>query len=42
MPEENTVKASKNIPHRKRSAVKPRKRWMDDTENDLKNMGVKV
>jgi hypothetical protein len=30
MPEENTVKVSKNIPHRKRSAVKPRKRWMDN------------
>ena len=42
MPEERTVKkALKNIPDRKKSVAKPRKRWLDDVENDLKNMGVK-
>jgi hypothetical protein len=30
----------KNIPERKRSVGKPRKRWLDDIENDLKQMGV--
>jgi hypothetical protein len=34
-------KLIKNIPEEKRSLGKPRKRWSDDTENDLKKMGVK-
>ena len=33
-------KLIKNIPEEKRSTGKPRKRWLDDTENDLKKMGV--
>jgi hypothetical protein len=37
MPEESTVKVSNNIPHRRRSAGKPRKRWMENTENDKEN-----
>jgi hypothetical protein len=41
MPEERTVKkVFKNIPERNRSLRKPRKRWVDDVENDLKKMGV--
>jgi len=31
----------KIIPERKRSVGKPRKRWLDDAENDLKKRGVK-
>jgi uncharacterized protein VirK/YbjX len=33
-------KVFKNIPERKRSVGKRRKRWLDDVENDLKKMGV--
>jgi hypothetical protein len=41
MPEERRVKkAFKNIPEEKRSVGKPRKRWLDDFQNDLKKMGV--
>jgi hypothetical protein len=30
-----------DIAERKRSVGKPRKRWFDDIENDLKEMGVR-
>lgn len=33
-------KMCKNIPEGKRSVGKPRKRWLDDVENDLKKMVV--
>jgi hypothetical protein len=40
--EEKTVKNMfKNNPERKYSVEKPRKRWLDDAENDLKKMGVR-
>ena len=42
MPEENTVKkVFENIPEGKGFVDKPRKRWLDDAENDLKNMNYK-
>jgi hypothetical protein len=42
MSEERTVKkVCKNITERKRYVRKPRKRWLDDFENDLKEIGVK-
>jgi hypothetical protein len=41
MSEERTVKkVSENTPEGKRSVESPRKRWLDDVENDLKKMGV--
>jgi hypothetical protein len=41
MPKERSVKKLfKNIPEEKRSIKKPRKRWLDDTENGLEKMGV--
>ena len=37
MPEERTVKkVFENISERETSVGKPRKRWLDDAENDLK------
>ena len=33
-------KVFKNSPEGKRSVGKPRKRWLEDVENDLKKMGV--
>jgi hypothetical protein len=42
MPEERTGKKMfKNISEGKRSVGKPRKRWLDDVENDMKKMGVR-
>jgi hypothetical protein len=42
MPEERTVKkVFKNIPEGKRSAGKPRKRRLNDVENDLNKIGVR-
>jgi hypothetical protein len=42
MPHERTVKkVFKNILEGKRSFGKPRQRWLDDVENDLKKMGVR-
>jgi hypothetical protein len=42
MSEERTVKnVLKNIPQRKRSVGKPRKRWLDDVDNDVKKIGVR-
>jgi len=41
MPDEGTVKVSKNNPDRGRSAGKPRKRCLDNAQNDLKKMGVR-
>jgi len=41
MPEERIVKVSKNIPDRRRSAGKPRKRCLDNAQNDLKKMGIR-
>jgi hypothetical protein len=42
MPEERTVKKLlKNIAEGKRSVGKPRKRWLDDFENDLTKTGVR-
>jgi len=41
VPEERTVKrVFKNIPDGKCSVGMPRKRWMVDVENDLKEMSV--
>jgi hypothetical protein len=41
MSEEITVKKMfKNIPEGERSLGKSRKKWLDDVENDLKEMGV--
>jgi len=41
MPEERAVKKLfKNIREGIRSLGKPRKRWLDDVENDLKKLGV--
>jgi hypothetical protein len=40
MSEERPVKVFKNTPEGKRSVEKPRKRWLDDVENDLKKLGV--
>jgi hypothetical protein len=40
IPEERTVKkVFKNIVERERPLGKPRKRWLDDVETDLKEMG---
>jgi hypothetical protein len=42
MSEDRTVKkVFKNIPEEKRSIGKPRKKWLDDVENDLKKTDVK-
>jgi hypothetical protein len=42
MPEERTVKKEvKNIPEGKRSVGEPRKRWLNDVENDMKEIGVR-
>jgi hypothetical protein len=32
----------KNIPEERMSFGKPRKRWLDDVENNLKKMGVRL
>jgi hypothetical protein len=41
MPKVRSVKKLfKNIPEEKRSIRKPRKRWLDDTENGVKKMDV--
>jgi hypothetical protein len=42
MPEKRAVKVFNNTPEGKRSVGKPRKRCLDDFENDLKNMGVRI
>jgi len=36
--EKNLKKGSKNIAEGKRSTGKPRKKWLDNVENDLKNI----
>jgi hypothetical protein len=42
MPEERTVKkVFQNMPQGKTSVGKPRKRWLDDVENDLEKKGVR-
>ena len=42
MPGETTAKnVFKNTQEGKRSAGKPRKRWLGGVENDLKKMGVR-
>jgi hypothetical protein len=41
MPQERTVKVSKNIPDRRRSAGKSGKRCLDNAQNDLKKIGVR-
>jgi hypothetical protein len=42
MSEERSMKnVFRNIPERKRSVGKPRKRWLDGVENDLKKIGVR-
>jgi hypothetical protein len=43
MVEERIVKQKVfvNIPEKKRSVGKPRKRWLDDAEDDLKQMGFR-
>jgi hypothetical protein len=41
-PEEITVmKVFKNVPEGRRSVRKPRKRWINDVENDVKKMDVR-
>jgi hypothetical protein len=41
IPSQRTMKkVFKDIPKGKRSFGKPRKRWLDDVENDMKKMGV--
>jgi hypothetical protein len=35
-----TVKKVRNIPGGKTTVGKPRKRWLDDAENNLNTMGV--
>jgi hypothetical protein len=42
MSEERTLKkGSKNIPEGKRSSGKPRKKWLEDVEYDLKKMNFR-
>jgi hypothetical protein len=42
MPEERTLKkVFKNTPEGKGYAGKPRKKWLDDVEKDLKKMDVR-
>jgi hypothetical protein len=42
MLQERTLnKESKNIPEGKRSTGKPRKKWLDDVENDLKKINFR-
>ena len=41
IPEERTVKMFKNTAEGKGSVGNPRKRWLDDVENNLNKMGVK-
>jgi hypothetical protein len=42
MPEERTTKkVFKDTPEGKRSVGNPKKRWLDNVENDLKKMGVR-
>jgi hypothetical protein len=36
---ERTVKVFENIPEGKRSVGKPRKRWLEEVENDFKKNG---
>jgi hypothetical protein len=35
------TKVFKNIPKGKRSVGKPKKKWLDGTENDQKKMGAR-
>jgi hypothetical protein len=42
VPGERTVKkVFKNITERKRYVGEPRKKWLDDVKNDLKEIGVR-